>query len=142
MLSELIKESECLNLSVEERGVLIRATEEQVLTCGKPVDDLLSVNPFDRRLCAMAVAQRLYDISKGYTFPMQVGTVVCQHSSYTELPLSRNTRIKMLKFGRVELKDVWKIALHNNFYDATDAILHIKELGVIKYQPRKDSVEC
>lgn len=142
MLSELIKESENLNLSAEERDMLETATEEQVLTCGKPVDDMLSGNPFDRKLCAMAIIQRLYDISKGYTSPMQVGTVVCQHSSYTELPLSRNTRIKMLKFGRVELKDVWKLALHNNFYDATDAILHIKELGVIKFQPRKDSVEC
>lgn len=131
-----------LNLTKDQRSILDGLQESDLLKCGVTTDDLLSDDENVVKCCAMKIIQRLYDLSKGYTQRVGIGVVVSQHSSYTELPMSKATRTAMLKFGRVELQDLWKLALHYDFYDATDAILHIKELGVIKYQPRKDSVEC
>ena len=120
-----------LNVTDEVRDFAETVTEDDILMSGINVDGLRGP---DGRLTAAKILYRLYDISKGYTLRDGTVNIVCKHTNYLELPLTRSTKMFLLQRGRIELKDLYEIALRENLYDAVELINRLDLVSTIRYR--------
>ena len=124
-----------LNITDELKDFAEMLTDKDLLGSGINTDELFGP---DGRLAAAKMLYRLYDISKGYTIRDGNVNIVCRHTNYLELPLTRSTKKVLLARGRVELGDLYEIAMHEKLYDAVELINRLDLVSTIRYRDYKE----
>lgn len=124
-----------LNITDELKDFAEMLTDKDLLGSGINTDELFGP---DGRLAAAKMLYRLYDISKGYTLRDGNVNIVCRHTNYLELPLTRSTKKVLLARGRVELGDLYEIAMHEKLYDAVELINRLDLVSTIRYRDYKE----
>ena len=127
-----------LNIDDELEKFVETVTDEDILKSGVNPDELFEA---DGRLATAKILYRLYDISKGYTIRDGNVSIVCKHTNYLELPLTRSTKKALLSRGRIELRDLYKIALHERLYDAVELINRLDLVSTIRYRDIKEETD-
>ena len=124
-----------LNITNELKDFAETLIDKDLLGSGINTDELFGP---DGRLAAAKMLYRLYDISKGYTIRDGNVNIVCRHTNYLELPLTRSTKKVLLARGRVELGDLYEIAMHEKLYDAVELINRLDLVSTIRYRDYKE----
>ena len=124
-----------LNITNELKDFAETLTDKDLLGSGINTDELFGP---DGRLAAANLLYRLYDISKGYTIRDGNVNIVCRHTNYLELPLTRSTKKALLARGRIELRDLYEIAMHEKLYDAVELINRLDLVSTIRYRDYKE----
>ena len=124
-----------LNITDELKDFAETLTDKDLLGSGINIDELLEP---DGRLAAAKMLYRLYDVSKGYTVRDGNVNIVCRHTNFLELPLTRSTKKTLLARGRIELGDLYEIALHEKLYDAVELINRLDLVSTIRYRDCKE----
>ena len=123
-----------LNISDELIEFSKGVTVQDMVMSGVNPDDIESSNEDIARLACAKMLFRLYDMSKGYT--VQEGNVysVCKYSNCLELPITKASKLELLKQGRIELKDLYGIAMNKKLYDATELLIRLDMVSSIRYR--------
>jgi hypothetical protein len=134
-MSELFSSiAETLPLDAETLAFAKGVTDKDLADSRVDISGLESEDKDVAKLTCLTALARLFDMSKNYVVFAGDGVILCQHSCYTELPISTKSKIKLMKYGRLELKNLWAIAYENNLYDVTELIRRVRELPTIKFR--------
>lgn len=131
-----------LKLTDDERRFADSITVQSMLSTGIDLRDLHGDDEESAKLTCFKVVARLYDMHMGYTLCAGPVVVVCQHSCYTELPISKSSKIALMKYGRLELRDLWTTAIDMGLYDVMDVLNHMSIFTTIRYRYKMEDAVC
>ena len=123
-----------LNIDDEMLAFSSKVTDVDMLESGVNPDELLDSCEDTARLSCAKMLFRLWDMSKGYTERSGYIYVICNKTNCFELPLTRSTKLALLKRGRVELKDLYNVAMHEKLYDAVELLNHMELISSVRFR--------
>lgn len=123
-----------LNIDDEMLAFASKVTDSDMLESGVNPDELMDGNEDTARLACAKMLFRLWDMSKGYTERSGYIYVICDRTNCFELPLTRSTKLSLLKRGRVELKDLYTVAMHDKLYDAIELLNHMELISSVRFR--------
>lgn len=112
-------------------------TLKDLISCRIPLNNLEGP---DSDVVAYDMLMRLYDMHNQYTALAGPVSVVCQHSNFSELPISKKSKRILMGYKRVELIDLWTVALHERLYDVTEVLRNIENYTTVRYVKRGENL--
>lgn len=126
-----------MNLDKEVKEFANTVTLKDLIACRIPLNKL---EENDADIAAYDMLMRLYDMSKQYTALAGPVSVVCQHSNFSELPISKKSKRVLMGYKRVELIDLWAVALYEKLYDVIEVLRNIERYTTVRYVKRGENL--
>lgn len=126
-----------MNLDKDIKEFAKTITLKDLISCRIPLNNL---EGSDSDVVAYDMLMRLYDMRNQYTTLAGSVSVVCQHSNFSELPISKKSKRILMGYKRVELIDLWAVAMHERLYDVIEVLMNIENYSTVKYVKRGENL--